>query len=149
MVFVEEFLGSIGVEEQAISRIMALLDESATALDGAKPGELSPAAFGGSEKGAALGADTSLAHQHVVAAINELVAGMKGYRINVDKWRGDMAFTDEDAGDSFARLQGSAAGTQLLAAIQSTSACTTAPDFTDAGGPACDVEGVSTTGGQG
>lgn len=137
MVFVDEFLGSIGVEQETINKIMSILEESAQELDGGKPGDVRHGAFGGSEKGVALGGDTSLAHQHVVDAMTELVAGMKGYRVNVDKWQGDMSFTDEDAG---VRLQ----------AITNTSLCTTGTNFHDT--PAttsCQAPSVATTGGEG
>lgn len=149
MVFVADFLGSIGVEQQAINKIMAMLDESAGALDGVKPGEVRSGSFGGSEQASALDADTRLAHQHVVRAIDEMVAGMKGFRSNVDKWQSDLSFTDDDQGDSYRRLQGTTDSSSLLAAIEGSSACTTSSTFQDEpGAPTCDVDAV-TGGGQG
>jgi hypothetical protein len=142
MAFVDEFLGSIGVEQQQIDQIMAMLDESAQGLASGKPGEVGSGSFGGSAKGVALSGDTSLAHQHVVDAINEMVAGLKGYRINVRKWHDDYVSTDEDNGARINRV--------MLPAIDRTAACTQPSDFHDT--PAttsCDVPSVSTTGGEG
>lgn len=104
MVFVDEFLGSIGVEREVIDRIMAMLEQGAQGLDEGKPGDVREAAFGASEKGMALAADTALARHHLVAAIEEMAAGLRGFRGNLDKWQGDLTSTDEDAGSTLTRI---------------------------------------------
>lgn len=92
----EEFLGSAGIEDKAIRMIMEFLEWDAEALDGGHPDEVTGDEFGGSETGATLGTHSSLAQQHVVAALQELSEGLRAYRTNVHKWRSDVAFTDEE-----------------------------------------------------
>ena len=136
MVRIDEFLGSIGVEDQMVKQIMAILESNAEMLNGGQPSQVPRAAFGGSTPGTELGKHTSLAHQHVVEAMTELAAGMEGYRINVDRWHCDHVFTDEDSG-------------AMLNAIEVTNGCTDGPDFTTATQTAttCDAPTVAATGG--
>src|SRR4051812_39891217 len=98
MARLEDFLDYSGLEDQTIKAIMKILEENAHSLAQGPPGAIPASAFGGSTSGSVLGTHTSLAHQHVVNALNEMVAGLLGYRVNIQKWHSDLTYTDEDAG---------------------------------------------------
>ena len=98
MVQADAFLGAIGVDQQTIDEIKKMLDENANELHASPPAAVAAGAFGSSSAGQDLDLQTSTAHQHVVDAIEEMVAGLKGYRVNVVKFGEDMDVTDDDAG---------------------------------------------------
>lgn len=122
MALADAFLGAIGVDQETIDKIEKMLDENANLLHGHRPAQVAAGAFGGSWTGQDLDTQTSTAHQHVVKAIEEMVAGLKGYRVNVEKFGKDMSFTDEDAAVTLNNLN-------------VVNACTTPPDFHTA--PSC------------
>ena len=105
MVHAEAFLGTIGVDQATINKIKTMLDHDAEVLDGHRPAEVVHGAFGGSWAGQDLGIQTSTAHQHVVAAIQEMVSGMSGFRANVTKFETDMVVTDDDNGAMLSNLR--------------------------------------------
>ena len=73
-----------------------MLDDNRTMLHGSRPHSLAGGAFGGSPTGVDLGAQTATAHQHVVEALEEMMAGMEAYATNVVRFADDMTGTDED-----------------------------------------------------
>ncbi len=91
-----DFLGAIGVDRETVDKIRNILEQNRDMLHGSRPHELSESAFGGSPAGLDLGAQTATAHQHVVEAIEEMMAGLQGYATNVVKFADDITGTDED-----------------------------------------------------
>ena len=116
MALAEAFLGTIGVDQATINKIKAMLDESADSINGHRPGEVVGGAFGASGAGQDLDLQTSTAHRHVVEAIEEMVAGMTGFRVNVTKFETDMVVTDDDNG-------------AMLDNLRQIESCTTPTDF--------------------
>ncbi len=93
-------LGQLNVEEATIREIVKILDESANDIDGGHPATVSGGAFGRSPHGADLGHHTSVAHGHVVDAMEHMVRGLHGYVQNVRRFNDDIVFTDETSGDA-------------------------------------------------
>ena len=135
MTYVDEFLGSIGVDDDTITKIMQYLDEYAEALHSGRLRQVPESAFGGSPAGSELGSNATLAHQHVAQAITELVAGIKGFSDNLHQAKVDRIQTDEGVG-------------AVLQSLDKTNACTTGTDFSATPQTTtCDVS--SLPGGQG
>jgi hypothetical protein len=123
MARLEEFLGSSGIEDDTIKLIMQVLEEDADAIAQAPPGAVPPTAFGASDSGSDLGTHTSLAHEYVTTALKEMVAGLLGYRINIDRWQCDVNFTDEDAAVAFQGIEKTGLCTDYDASRQTTTTC--------------------------
>jgi hypothetical protein len=91
-----EFLDGIGVDRETIRRISAMLEENRDLLNGSRPSNQTQGAFGGSPAGRDLDMQTLTAHQHVVEALEEMMAGLEGYAQNVVKFGDDMLGLDAD-----------------------------------------------------
>ncbi len=91
-----DFLGSIGVDREAIGQISGMLEENRTLLEVGRPSGQTEGAFGGSFAGRDLDAQTTTAHQHVVEALEEMMAGLQGFAGNVEKFGNDLFGLDED-----------------------------------------------------
>ncbi|WP_460833621.1 hypothetical protein [Nocardioides hungaricus] len=98
MSFVEAiaFLGDLGVDRETINRIRAMLEDNRDLLDGSRPSNQTSGAFGQSAAGQDLDAQTLTARQHVVEALEEMMAGLEGYASNVGKFGDDIFGLDED-----------------------------------------------------
>ena len=90
------FLDTIGVDREAISQISAMLEENRTLLKGSQPSGQTEGVFGESPAGRDLDAQTLTAHQHVVEALEEMMAGLEGYASNVMRFGDDILGLDED-----------------------------------------------------
>ncbi|MGB0100753.1 MAG: hypothetical protein WBP61_10785 [Nocardioides sp.] len=114
MVLALEILGGAGVDPDTIRRIGRILESNGRRLRASKPAGLPERAFGGSMNGLDLDTQTSTAYQHVVEAIEEMVAGLEGYATNVIRFGDDITGTDEEVQAQLAR------GTREAEAYSST-----------------------------
>ena len=116
-----DFLDNIGVDREAIGRITAMLEENRGLLDGSRPSGQTAGAFGASPAGRDLDAQTMTAHQHVVEALEEMMAGLQGFAGNVEKFGNDIFGLDEDV------------QAQLLRGTREAETYSTGDDFHDNG----------------
>src|ERR1044071_4166626 len=75
---IEHQLQELEVEETTIKEIVEILEDSAGDLAHGQLGTLNAAHLGGSSSGAELGHHTSIAHRHVVKAMEQMVLGLRG-----------------------------------------------------------------------
>lgn len=101
--YLDGFLSAIGVDEAIVKQIRANLNGFADDIGGVRLAEAG--GLGGSAAAARLAADTDLAQQHIVGAMQELAAALREFGINLDLWQGDMSYTDDDAGDRIRAIQ--------------------------------------------
>ncbi|MGA8257235.1 MAG: hypothetical protein WB767_11750 [Nocardioides sp.] len=125
------YLQELHVREETIKEIVDILKAGQDDLTGGRPAGVSQAVFGASEKGQNFGNHTSIAHRHVIEAMQQMVAGLQGYETNVRKFHDDIVFTDEDAA---ARND---ATTARVVTVQDASNCLDAPGFAD--NPVCEI----------
>ena len=98
-----DFLGGIGVDREAIDEIRKMLEENRGLLKGSRPSNQTEGIFGGSPAGQDLDAQTLTAHEHVVEALEEMMAGLQGYADNVVRFGNDLFGLDEDVQASLLR----------------------------------------------
>ena len=124
---IEHQLQELDVEESTIKEIVDILEESAGDLKSGELGTLNAAHLGGSSAGAVLGHHTSVAHRHVVKAMEQLVLGLHGYQANVQKFHKDIDFVDEDSGASSVRTTGRVNG--VVPTMPQSDGCAVPNDF--------------------
>ena len=95
MALLVDFLGGIGVDQETISQISAMLEENRELLNGSRPSGQTEGVFGGSPAGQDLDTQTATAHRHVVEALEEMMAGLEGYATNVVRFGDDLFGLDE------------------------------------------------------
>lgn len=105
-------LSVLNVPEQTITEVMKMLQENADSLEEQNLNPINKHAFGQSSWGSQLGFDAGLAQQVVAKEVLEMVAGLRGYRQNIQKFAEDVTETDED---SRVTLQGLQASTECVA----------------------------------
>jgi hypothetical protein len=125
---IEHQLQELDVEESTIKEIVDILEESAGDLKSGELGTLNASHLGGSSSGALLGYHTSVAHKHVVKAMEQLVLGLHGYQANVQKFHKDIDFVDEDSGASSTRTTGRVNG--IVPTMPQSDGCAVPDDFT-------------------
>ena len=125
---IERQLQQLEVEESTIKQIVTILEDGAGSLKTGEPGTLNAAHLGGSSAAAVLGYHTSVAHRHVVEAMEQMVLGLRGYQANVQKFHNDIDFVDEDSGASSTRTTGKVNG--VVPTVPASDACVTPDDFT-------------------
>jgi hypothetical protein len=111
-----EMLDVLGLPEDLIERVRTMLAGSADDLESGKPKPISTSLFGGSEAGGQLGHHSSVAQQHVADAVNQMAAGLRGYRDNLSGFVDDMGDTD-------------VSNAVALNTIAQSTACVAAPSF--------------------
>lgn len=124
---IESQLHELEVEESTIKQIVDILEEGAGDLKHRPLGTLNAARLGGSSRGAELGHHTSVAHTHVVKAMEELVLGLNGYQANVQKFHHDIDFVDEDSHASSTRTTGKVNG--VVPSVPQSDGCAVPNDF--------------------
>ena len=131
-----EYLQELHVKEETIKEIVDILKAGQDDLQGGRPQGVASSVFGASEKGQTFGHHTSIAHRHVIEAMQQMVAGLQGYETNVRKFHDEIVFTDEDAA---ARNDATTARVQAapLVTVGEASGCLDAPDLRD--NPACEI----------
>lgn len=126
-------LTELALSAQTIADIKDILDRNIEDLEAQPMDRTAESTFGQSYWGGQLGHHTSVAERHVVEAIQDLVAGLNGYRESVDwAWR-HMEDTDGE-------VSGSLTGIQVRIdenRFQEATACVDQPDFTT--NASCDV----------
>ncbi len=125
---IADTLQELDVEEATIKQIVDILEESAGDLTKGEPGTLNASHLGGSSSGAELGHHTSIAHKHVVKAMEQMVLGLRGYQANVQKFHKDIDFVDEDSGAASTRTTGKVNG--VVPTVLQSDACAAPDDFT-------------------
>jgi hypothetical protein len=88
-------LRAFGFTEELVDRVMRFLNTSADDLSSSKPGAVVETAFGGAPASVACSGHAGKARQHVVDAINDMVAGLHGYHSSLDGMK-RRAVTAED-----------------------------------------------------
>lgn len=129
------FLSEINVEEWVIRDIVTILEDNASDLHRGHPATLPTSCLGGSPAGGTLGHHTSVAHQHVVEAMEQMAVGLRGYMFNVQRFHKDMTFTDEDSGQQNGHIATKV--NDVVPTVQQSNDCTTAPDVTT--NPSCTI----------
>ena len=98
-------LEDLGLPPDVLAQIKKMLANSQDGLSASKPVDLDSSVFGDSWSGSALGGNTSIAHKHVVEAIQDMVTGLSGYQENVERFETRVRRADEDAHTDFSRLE--------------------------------------------
>lgn len=125
---IEHRLQHLDVEEETIRQIVDILEDNAGQLKAGELGTLNATHLGGSSSGATLGHHTSIAHRHVVEAMQQMVLGLRGYQANVQKFHNDIDFVDEETGAATTRTTGKING--VVPSVQQSDGCATPDDFT-------------------
>lgn len=120
-------LKELNVEEKTIKDIVEILEDNAGDLTKGELGTLNSAHLGGSSSGELLGYHTSVAHRHVVEAMQQMVLGLRGYQANVQKFHKDIDFADEDSGAASTRTTGRVNG--IVPTIPRSDGCAQPDDF--------------------
>lgn len=109
---VESTLREFEVDPRVIAEIMDILSSGSEAIGNTDLPELPVVAFGPGPAATDLGANTAIAHRHIAKAMDEMVAGLQGFRRNIQ----DVAAraTEVDL-DSASVMQGLQAATECVA----------------------------------
>jgi hypothetical protein len=99
------FLDELGLPPDVLAQIKKMLATSQDGLSQSKPVDLDSSVFGDSWSGGALGGNTSIAHKHVVQAIQDMVTGLSGYQENVERFETGVRRADEDSHTDFTRIE--------------------------------------------
>ena len=86
----------LGLPEALVNSCRDILEDHAGEIHSAGPTNVS-GVFGGSEAGADLDHQVSIAHQHVKDALNEMVEGLRAYATNLNEFALHLNDTDLQA----------------------------------------------------
>jgi len=114
-----DVLGALGLPEDLIADVRAMLGERAQELEGSKPGEIGQI-FGGSDQGAQLSHHASIARRHVAEAVVQMAEGLRGYSVELADHVDRMSDTDSQNAVDLTR-------------IEASTACVAAPNFSTNG----------------
>jgi hypothetical protein len=92
-----DVLNMLGLPEALVNQCREILDEHAGSMKKASPMATGAGVFGGSAHGSSLEHHTSVAHQHVVDALNQMAAGLQGYATNLSDFAKDLSERDFQA----------------------------------------------------
>jgi hypothetical protein len=92
-----DVLTILGLPEALVKSCRDMLEENALSIHDGKPSNVGGAVFGPSPSGQLLEHDTSVAHQHVADALQQMVAGLRGYADNLDAFAKNVTETDLQA----------------------------------------------------
>lgn len=101
--YLDTFLGAIGVEESMIKKIRSSLDGFADEVGSVRLGKAG--GFGGSEAGNRMRTETAKASEHLTAGMQELADVLREFGINLELWQDDMSYTDDDAATQIQSIQ--------------------------------------------
>lgn len=109
---VESTLQEFEVDPDVIAAVMGMLSTSSDAIVQTELPELPVIAFGPGAAATDLGQNTAIAHRHIAQAMDDMAAGLQGFRRNI----GEVAAkaTEVDL-DSASQLQGLQAATECVA----------------------------------
>lgn len=105
MVAALDILRGVGVDEALLAKIERMLEVDSTRLSRQQPANVSAGKFGGSDAGANLDHHASTAHQHVVDALNEMVAGLQNFHIGVRDFGRFIVDADDTSQVDTTRIQ--------------------------------------------
>ncbi|WP_028642991.1 hypothetical protein [Nocardioides sp. URHA0020] len=91
-----DVLTMLGLPDALVESCREILEEHAATIHSASPPTVG-SVFGGSGHGATLEHHTSIAHQHVADALNQMVAGLQGYATNLHEFSRDLQERDLQA----------------------------------------------------
>ncbi|MEI5673448.1 MULTISPECIES: hypothetical protein [Nocardioides] len=100
-----DILRGVGVDEALLAKIERMLEVDSTKLSRQQPVNASAGKFGGSGAGANLDHHASTAHQHVVEALNEMVAGLQNFHLGVRDFGRFVVDADDTAQVDTTRIQ--------------------------------------------
>ena len=120
-------LRAFGFTEDLVDRIMRFLDTSATDLDGSKPDAVGGTSFGTSPGGADCATHAGKARQHVVEAINDMVAGLHGYHSSLDGMRRRAREVDDTSDSDIRRIIVRAEACSAAPTVAAPSQCSLLP----------------------
>ena len=126
-------LHAINLEPVAIQSILDMLEESATEVQGGIFDNVPAGRFGGSDAGAALAADTMAARQKVREAMEDMVAGLRGYSHNISTYVADQFRNDDDS---------EVALKSKLSALDASTTCVGAPKVSTPSTCGLDADGT-------
>jgi hypothetical protein len=86
----------LGLPEALVNSCRSILEEHAGDIHKAGPTTVN-GVFGGSVAGGDLDHQVSIAHQHVIDALNEMVEGLRGYATNLNEFSRHLGDTDLQA----------------------------------------------------
>lgn len=112
---IEEVVGAltyVNADAATIREIVAILDQGATDIHGHPVDPVADPAFGPAPGGGELARHTGIAHRHVAEAMANMVAGLHGYRTNIESYFETLGRTDDD---SAVRLSSLNASTECVA----------------------------------
>ena len=118
-------LQEINVDEETIQSIVNVLETGIDVLETPLP-SLDQSVFGGSYWGGQLGHHTDIAHQHVVQAMTDMLAGLDRYRVGVQRYAQETIEVDGNV---------TVAATRLQSELDAAADCLTRPDVQD--NPVC------------
>jgi hypothetical protein len=122
--------GGALTQDELIDTIRATLDRChSVARDGERLPNVARSSFGGADTGQQLGFHTGQAHGHVVQSMTNLAAGFQAYDQSVEKFRKDVAETDDTVSLPFRRATQGMDANDLLDAGQGCSVGTTPTDY--------------------
>ncbi|MBA2956112.1 hypothetical protein GON03_17360 [Nocardioides sp. MAH-18] len=101
--YLDTFLGAIGVDAGVVAKIRSNLDAFADDIGGAKLPQAG--GFGGSSAGHRMTTETNAAQEFIVSAMQDLADGLRDFGINLELWQEDMAYTDDDAAVQIQAIQ--------------------------------------------
>jgi len=109
---VESTLQEFEVDPRVITAIMEMLSSSSDAIADTELPELPVVAFGPGPAAVDLGQNTAIAHRHIAQAMNDMAAGLQGYRRNIEEVAARATEIDLD---SASQLKGLQAATECVA----------------------------------
>lgn len=127
-------LGALEVDEADIQAILEILTDVVDSLHATPVRGVGVASFGPSPAGAELGHHTDLAHQKVVEAMADMVAGLGGFHDNLVRFRNQVHETDTEAASLLTGISTSA-GCVVTPDLSTPSQCTLPTDITGPGEP--------------
>lgn len=96
-------LQEINVDEETISSIVSVLESGMEILETPLP-PLDRSVFGGSYWGGELGRNTDIAHQHVIQAMTDMLAGLDRFRVGVERYAAEAHEVNHNVVDAATRL---------------------------------------------
>lgn len=129
-----DVLEALNLPEELVKQCQAILATNAGALrTEGRPPNVGAAVFGASGKGKLLEFHTSIAHQHVVDALEKMVVGLQGYAENLGGFAKDLREQDEQAAADLSpsRKSGLDLTPAERRALEENAVRTGGPDFHD------------------
>ena len=96
-------LQEINVDEKTIQSIVDVLETGMEILEMPLP-PLDQSVFGGCHWGGELGRHTDIAHEHVVRAMTDMLAGLDRFRVGVERYAAEAYEVNHNVVDAATRL---------------------------------------------